>query len=189
MTRSSAVTDGTLRELSLIVDAADSAKDGWEGVIGWVSARSAVAIAQIPIIDVEEESENLANQLAAALSNRPIPENTSFLYFGLFELAETCGFYVSGGERAPENPNALTEGSLTHAERIYLRSELLNELLRKSKEVPELNSWFSYALIWGAAGILAKYSAQRLGLRQHLLVGFDSGDVERVKSSKTRLRI
>ena len=137
---------------------------------------------QIPSIDIEEESEKLTSQLAAALSSHPIPKEIRFLYFGLYELADrTCGFYVSGGERAPENPNALTDSSLTHAERVYLHSGLLDDLLRKSKELPELDSWFGYALSWGAAAILAKYSAQRLGLNQQLLVGFDSGDVERIK--------
>ena len=183
MTRSSAATNGTLRELGSVVDAAPSAKEGWKNIIRWVSGRSGLDSTQLPSIDIEEESEKLTSQLAAALSNHPIPQEIRFLYFGLYEMADhRCGFYVSGGERAPENPTALTDSSLTHPERVYLHSRLLDELLRKSKEVPELDSWFGYALSWGAAAILAKYSARAVGLSQELLIGFDSGDVERIKS-------
>src|SRR4051812_44865160 len=182
MIRSSAVAEGTLRELGLIVNAAHSPQDGWKGIIEWVSARSNLDSKEVSTIDIDEESEKLTKQLGAAISKHPIPEEIRFLYFGLYESnRNTCGFYLSGGARAPENPNDLTDNSLTNAARVYLRSGLLDELLRKSKELPELDSWFGYALSWGAAAILAKYSSRALGLSQELLVGFDSGDVERIK--------
>ncbi len=39
---------------------------------------------------------------------------------------------------------------------------------------------FDYALMLGAAGVLAKFAAASLGLTQTILVGFDCGDYARI---------
>jgi hypothetical protein len=57
-----------------------------------------------------------------------------------------------------------------------LESPLLDRVKVEALHAGEDYNSYDYALMFGAAAILAKFAMRELGLKETLLVGFDSGD-------------
>jgi hypothetical protein len=58
----------------------------------------------------------------------------------------------------------------------FLESSLLGQVKSAATRGGDDYNFYDYALMFGAAAVLAKFSLQRLALEYPLIVGFDSGD-------------
>ena len=88
-------------------------------------------------------------------------------------------FYVSGGTGA--NPEEAVHASLTYfPTRRFLGSGLLQGIKMEVTCEGGDHYFYDYALMFGAAAMLARFALHKLGLPYALVVGFDSGDIVRI---------
>jgi hypothetical protein len=133
-------------------------------------------------LDLPSDVKTTAKQVRSIFAHEPLSDDLTFLYFGLYDIADdkgqclSAGFYVAGG--AATNPHeALDRGDLTYfPENRFLNSPVLNRIKEVGCERPELQQLLDYAVLFGAAAILANNVVHCLGLRLPVYVGFDSGD-------------
>jgi len=161
----------------------------WEAVAAAVDTSGFRVPYELRMWDISGEVAQLATQLAIVRELAPLPDDLTFLYFGLFDWADdedptdydksTVGFYVSGG--IGNDPDAEL-----HAARLpyfpedrFLKSTLLQEIRIASRALGPHYTVFEYGLMLGAAGVLAKFAAHELKLPYPIMVGFDSGDFGR----------
>ncbi len=172
------------------VAAASAAPGAWNAILHAVVATGHAVPESIRARDIADDVEDIVTQLAQIRAEEPPPDDLSFLYFGLVDVADPdtnwqevgtgVGFYVSGGQA--ENP----ERDLPDVPRSYfpedrfLKSPLLQAIREASRTLGRDYNVFDYGLMLGAAGLLAKFAAARLGLTETILVGFDCSDYARV---------
>jgi hypothetical protein len=140
---------------------------------------------------VAAEITSIAHQLKTIWSNEPIPDDMTFLYFGLFDLYDEAtakvqaGLYLSGGT----GPNPIEElgggGSLPYLpEDGYLKSHLLEQIKITGAEQPEQADVLDYALMLGGAALAVKGAIEAQGVSLPVYVGFDSGDFLSVSANQ-----
>jgi hypothetical protein len=129
-----------------------------------------------------EDIRSISEQLSLLWSKEPLPRHISFLYFGIFDAInpetgrEEAGFYVSGGVGTkPEEK--LREADITYfPENRFLKSSVLQLIKQAGKLNPRKREVLEYAVMLGAASILAKHAVIPHSLSLPIYVGFDSGD-------------
>jgi hypothetical protein len=127
---------------------------------------------------------SLSSQLQRVFEIEPIPSEVAFLWFGLFDFLkcgeELEGYYVSGWEGT--NPE---EGQEVYVPKGgYLASTVLNGVKSATKRIERAEGGkvtdefraLDYAVMFGAAALLAKFAILALTVRLAVYVGFDSGD-------------
>jgi hypothetical protein len=173
----------TLHAMLAAVRGAQTADDAWKEVVAVARQMGVVIPDDLRQASAEAEVQIIAAQLRTIVERNPIPPSVTFLYFGLFGAVrlgsgeEAAGFYVAGGsgsdaEPAIDRPEDLVYFPLDR----YLESPLLDRVKAEALHAGEDYNSYDYALMFGAAAILAKFAMRELGLKETLLVGFDSGD-------------
>lgn len=173
----------TFHAMLAAVSGAQTADDAWKEVVVVAGQMGVVIPDDLRRASAEAEVEIIAGQLRTILEQNPIPPSVTFLYFGLFAAVrlgsdeEAAGFYVAGGSSSDAEPTIDRPEDLVYfpLER-YLESPLLERLKAEALQAGEDYNSYDYALMFGAAAILAEFAMRELGLNQTLLVGFDSGD-------------
>ena len=134
-------------------------------------------------LDVQGDIGAVADQLSRIWASEPIPEGTTFLYFGLYDLVEKgsgnrgVGFYVSGGNGL-DPIRQLEDGNLSYLpKRRQIHSHILGQIIATEKKVPGQTDVLGYALRLGAAALLARDAVESLDVLLPVYAGFDSGDV------------
>ena len=136
--------------------------------------------------DIHADVKSVSVQLTRAIQSDPIPSTVKLLWFGLFDERqgekELAGYYFVGwmnetqiqdGGTAPYSPAGR-----------YITSTLLNTIKDESCKFSERDDQFAvldYAVMFGAAAALSKFSAQISCIQLPIYVGFDSGDFACVK--------
>jgi hypothetical protein len=133
-------------------------------------------------LDFPNEAEATTEQIRSIFAHEPLPSDVAFLYFGLYDRADSqdqfpsAGFYVAGGS-GQDPSEALDSGNLTYVPKHRsLNSDILNRIRELAYQRPEMRQLLDYTILFGAAAILAKSVVANLGLRLPVYVGFDSGD-------------
>jgi len=174
----------TLSSMLAAVSGASCADEAWKAVASAGKKKGGVIPDDICGANAEGETQIVARQLRGILERNPPPPNLTFLYFGLFPAAvsetseETAGFYVAGGESSEAEPVLDGLDDLTWFPRDeYFDSPLLQRVKTEALRGGDDYNFYDYALMFGAAALLAKFAMRELRLDHTLLVGFDSGDV------------
>ncbi|HEX6802134.1 MAG TPA: hypothetical protein VF133_00510 [Terriglobales bacterium] len=165
----------------ILIETKAPANAVWKRILGVIG----LTISDLASLDFESESQLLIKQVKNILILEPAPVDISFLYFGLFELLDRTrdtssrarvGFYFAGGT-APKPEVALDRGDLSYLpnER-FLQSRILNRIRELGSDDVESRQIFDYAILLGAAGVLAKSVGANIGINVPTYVGFDSGD-------------
>lgn len=164
--------------LADIARASPSPSGGWSAVLTEVERHGEVP-PELRAWNVEDEVSGLRDRLAEVLRGEPVPPEIRFLWFGLFDArdeetdAPVAGFYVGGGREELE----LAEGRLAYLpEARYLISPLLDSIQAASERDGYDPTLMSYALVFGAAALLARHATEGLLDGRALVVGFDEGD-------------
>ena len=168
-----------------LVRASNDPQSCWSGILEITGQISGASFAGL---DFPTDVASLVTQLEGVVAAEPIPSETTFLWFGLFDLPvgnqEAEGYYVSG--ETGTNPGADMERTYWPESR-HLKSSVLdrvktkivqirNELGLAKTELPSEYDVLEYALMFGAAALLTKFTIRALGIRLPVYVGFDSGD-------------
>ncbi|MBZ5686003.1 MAG: hypothetical protein LAP86_13305 [Acidobacteriia bacterium] len=168
-----------------LVRSSDDPQSCWSTVLEITGQSSSGSFATL---DFPADVASLVAQLDVVLAAEPIPSETTFLWFGLFDLLvgdqEAEGYYVSGGTGA--NPGADME-RIYWPEGRYLKSSVLDRIKAKivqirnesalaKTELPHEYDVLEYAVLFGAAALLTKFTVRALGIRLPVYVGVDSGD-------------
>jgi hypothetical protein len=129
---------------------------------------------------MDEEAQSVAAAVRQIFAKEPPPSNLSFLYFGLFDQVagggHLVGFYVAGGV-ATLHLKAVETGNLSYfPDNRFLTSQVLNMIAQLAATEPRVRDLLNYAVLFGAAGIIAKCVSRYLGLNVPVYTGFDSGD-------------
>ena len=140
-------------------------------------------IERLIAIDVDAEITSVAQQLDKILLDEPIPENATFLYFGLFDLHNPkmpkgrAGFYLSGGSGLNPTEELRVGGTLPYLPRNgHLKCKLLDQIKIAEAELPDRAAVLSYAVMLGGAALTVKGVIQARKVSLPVYVGFDSGD-------------
>jgi hypothetical protein len=173
-----------LMSMHAVVASAQSADEAWRAVI-IVGRKAGGAIPDdFGLIDADADAESIAHQLRLIASVDHVPDDVTFLYFGLFtgmdekSGGQIPGFYVSGGTQTDFPPVVESPRDLTYfPPNRFLWSRLLSRIQVEANGGGEDYNFFEYPLMFGAAAILAKFALRKLGVDKHLMVGFDSGDI------------
>jgi len=154
--------------------------------IGWrqlLTLTEQSGIRRLAAIDVNPEITSVAHQLETVWSQEPIPEDTTFLYFGLYDLHDEkmpkgrAGFYVSGGNASNPTKELEVGGTLSYLPKNRnLKCQLLQQIKIAEYELPEQADVLDYAVMLGAAALIVKGATQIRGVSLPVYVGFDSGD-------------
>jgi hypothetical protein len=163
------------------VRASHSPEAGWSAVLDETERHGAVP-PELRAWDVAGEVPALRQKVAEVLRGEPIPLDVRFIYFGLFDArdeetdAPVAGFYVGGG--AGDEPElAVAEGTLTYLpDSRHFISPLLDAVQAASEREGYDPALMGYALVFGAAALLAKHATEGLLDAYTLAVGFDEGD-------------
>jgi len=142
-----------------------------------------LSVTRLAATDIDAEIMSVAHQLEAIWSVEPVPEDVTFLYFGLYDLQDKAvprgrvGFYVSGGS-SPSPAEALRLGDkLSYGPKHgRLKCDLLDQIRMTEAERPKEADVLDYAVMLGAAAIVVKGATQIVGVSLPVYVGFDSGD-------------
>jgi hypothetical protein len=136
---------------------------------------------------LESEINSLKDQLSHIWTQNPLPSNITFLYFGIFDACdedksnERVGFYVSGGD-VSHAEEALEEGRLAYFPKDrFLRTDLFQIVKEVAALAEQRRELLEYAIMFGAASVLAKFAIIACDLALPVYVGFDSGDFALVK--------
>lgn len=167
--------------LQEIVRASHSPEAGWSAVLDEAERHGAVP-PELRACDVAGEVRALREKVAEVLRGEPVPPELGFIYFGLFDARDeetdgpVAGFYVGGG--AGEDPElAAAEGRLGYLpDSRYFISPLLDAIQAASERDGYDPALMGYALVFGAAALLAKHATEGLLDEYPLVVGFDEGD-------------
>lgn len=164
-----------------IVRASQSPDDGWSAVLD-ETARHGEVPPGLRAWDVGAETARLRDAVREVLRGEPVPPEVRFIHFGLFDArdeetdAPVAGFYLGGG--TDEDPGlALAEGRLRYLPQArYFISPLLDSIQAASEREGYDPTLMSYALVFGAAALLARHATRGLLDGYTLTVGFDEGD-------------
>ena len=135
-------------------------------------------------LDFELGSHLVVDQVKEIAAAQPLPENLTFIYFGLYDSprsedpTETSGggFYFAGGT-APNYENALENGDLTYfPQKRRLHLTLLDKIIEEVRRAPKERQALDYLLPLAATAVVTRNVANRLGICVPAFVGFDSGD-------------
>jgi hypothetical protein len=134
-------------------------------------------------LDAASAAEEVSTRVREILTVERIGRSIGYLFFGLFEAEfpdsdqPAAGFYLSGIKSFdPENLDTLSEPDYFPADR-YIRSPLLDAILRAAHADRRAGAFIFYALLLGAGALLAKHAVRDLKMKYRLVVGFDDGDV------------
>ena len=153
------------------VSGASCADEAWEAIVAVGDRMGGVIPHDLKRVTAEEETQIVARQLRGILERHPPPPNLTFLYFGLFPAAlsetseETAGFYVAGGESGDAEPVLDGLDDLTWFPRDELfESPLLQRVKSEALRGGDDRNFYDYALMFGAAALLAKFAMRELRL-------------------------
>jgi hypothetical protein len=171
----------TLDSVAEIVSGADDPVSSWRKVIEFTRANIGGGKLELPL-DINAAVSTAAREIDLKWKEEPVPNGIKFFYFGLFDLRlsgdprDYAGFYISGGEEYdPSDSDSLCKLEYFPENRI-LRLSFLDSIKEVGKENPSIYPFVDYAVIFGAAAVVAKFSLKSLGQIQKLIVGFDEGD-------------
>jgi hypothetical protein len=145
-------------------------------------------------LDFEIGSRLATQQLQSIVAFQPLPNNLSFVYFGLFDLVDhgndpprsRVGCYFAGGTEFRAG-DALDAGELSYfPKKRFLNLDILDRIKELGLSVPARQQLFDHVILFGAAAILAKNAVANIGIRAPLYVGFDSGDYALVSAGSFR---
>ncbi len=138
---------------------------------------------KLAALDATSAGDAASARVQDIVADEPIGRTIKVLYFGLFESESpkskqpAAGFYLSGVKSFdPDDLDTLCEPAYYPRGR-YIRSELLDAVLRAAHADGRAGTFIFYAVLLGAAALLAKRAARDLGKKYRLVVGFDDGDV------------
>jgi len=165
------------------VSTASTPGDAWAGVVRAGTNNGGTIPDELIHANAAQEVAVVASQLRGIVQRNPMPADLTFFYFGLFAAAdldsgeERAGFYVSGGTSAAPQPIIDSWRDLPYfPEDRFLVSPLLEQIKVEALRGEEFYDFFDYAMMFGAAAMLAKFALRELGITKTLVVGFDSGD-------------
>jgi hypothetical protein len=139
-------------------------------------------------LSILKDVGSIQSQLIRILRTEPMPPGVDSLFFGLFDEiisgSESAGFYVSGysGDGFDGCVTPSTEPAY-FPNRRFLDSQVLKAIKAEGKRHsnhPGERDVIDYAVMFGGAAILAKFSCIQLGFKLPIYVGFDSGDLARI---------
>lgn len=173
----------TFHAMLAAVSGASTADEAWKEVVAVGGQMGSVIPEDLRRMSAKAETQTVASQLRGVLERNPIPPNVTFLYFGLFTALrvgsgeEAAGFYVAGGSSTEAEPTIDRPEDLAYSplDR-FIESPLLERVKAEAPRAGEDHEFYDYALMFGAAAMLAKFAMRELGLKETLVVGFDSGD-------------
>jgi hypothetical protein len=155
---------------------------GWQAVISYANERAARIKDRLATLNIEDAVSDVRKQLLDKWKVEPVPHEVDFLYFGLFDLgfegdsSVYAGFYVSGGSCFDSHDsNSLCDLPYFPDNRI-IRSEFLDGIKRAGEMDVRSREFVDYAVAFGAAALLSKFSIPEIGRKLRIVVGFDSGD-------------
>jgi hypothetical protein len=138
---------------------------------------------KLALLDATAAGDLASARVSEILAAEPAGRSIKFLCFGMFEAEfpgskkPAVGYCLSGLKSFdPDDPDALCEPDYA-PEDPYIRSELLDAILRAAHADRHAGTFIFYALLLGAGALLAKQSARNLTKKYRLIVGFDDGDV------------
>lgn len=136
-------------------------------------------------LDIARDVALVKEQINIITKSEPIPPDVTCLYFGLFTAAyegtdKPCaGFYISGVvDYDPEDPDSVCDPFYFPEER-YIQSPILDVIMDYAQSDLPISELMDYAIMLGAAGLIAKYAMQEKQQLQ-VVVGFDDGDAMEV---------
>jgi hypothetical protein len=142
------------------------------------------SLSRLTALDVNSEIEDLRSQLEKVWQSEPLHQDLTFVYFGLFDLADRripegrAGFYVSGGTSRNPLEELTTSARLTYMPQSgQLRCNLLEQVKSADGEMPGKSEVLGYVVMLGGAALVVKGAIRRLNVSLPVYVGFDSGDV------------
>lgn len=149
----------------------------------WTGILTSVGVQVFPFkkTEIEGDIDRVTGRVVQICIAYPPPPDLSFFYFGLFERdQEHPGLYFAGGTGDPEE--RLNEGRLSYfPQNRFLQSSLVNAVSQAAAgQRSERRQVFDYILMFGAAGLLAKFSSIAAGIQFPVFTGFDSGDFAQV---------
>jgi len=176
------VTSKDFQKAVRIVRTSKSALSCWDSLLRYAETRVGQRLEEFRQTDVLIPVEEVVSALKALWMIEPYPENLSFLYFGIFDLAlppsrkPYVGYYVSGGVKwSATNSDCLCDLPYFPEGRL-LRSGFLDDIRRRGGKHPDICEFYEYFLVWGGAALLSKWALLRLGIIKKCVVGFDEGD-------------
>ncbi|HEX6040212.1 hypothetical protein [Longimicrobium sp.] len=173
-----------------LVRASDSAETGWMALLAETERHGAVP-PELRAWDVAAEVAQLRAKVEEVIRGAPLPPGTKFIWFGLFDARDeetdlpVAGFYLGGGP--DENAElAIAEGRLEYLpESRYLISPLLDAIEAAAERDEYDYRLMNYALVFGAAALLARHATEGLLDGYSLVVGFDEGDYATIRPAQT----
>jgi len=166
-----------------IVRAASSPATGYSELLRFCKGQCPGLPKLFEQANAEAETSGLAAQLKRTIATSPIPAGVTTLYFGLFEATSEerdspyGGFYVSGVQHFDSDDLDTLCAPPYYPENRYLRSRLLDRAVQAAAADRQNGQFIFYVMMLGVGGILARFAAKRLALKQKVVVGFDDGDV------------
>jgi hypothetical protein len=164
--------------LENVVRASASPQAGWSAVLDEAERHGEVP-PELRAWDVSGEVRGLRDAVADVLRREPLSPEIRIVWFGLFDArdeetdAPVAGFYLGGGREELE----LAEGRLTYLpDGRYFISPLLDSIQAASERDGYDPTLMSYALVFGAAALLARHATEGLLDDRAVAVGFDEGD-------------
>ena len=138
---------------------------------------------KLAALDAASAAEAVSARVREILTAESVGRSIGCLFFGLFEGEfsdsdqPAAGFYLAGLKSFdPEDLEALCDPPYFPADR-YIRSPLLDAVLRAAHADRRAGEFIFYALLLGAGALLAKHAVRDLKKKYRLVVGFDDGDV------------
>jgi hypothetical protein len=177
-------------DILAIARRARSPSSGWARMCARATTEiGAMAIAPLLQLDLGEDARDLRRIVAGIRRREPIPRGVDTLLFGLFDaLGEDgqpeTGFYVAGVRGFdPADGDSLCEPAWWPDAR-YIGLDTLDVLHRtalasRNKQHKQL---LDNTLRLGAAALLGRFSAGRVGLR--IVVAFDDGDFAEITAAR-----
>jgi hypothetical protein len=172
-----------LKQISEMLMTAEEPSRSWRRVLDITQQSSILPLSEA---DVLPDVHSVVAQLRAILIEEPPPCNLSFFYFGLVDLwseqeqREKAGFYVAGGT-GQDTWREIASGNISYLpQRRWLSAAILNDIKEAELQIPDHREMLDYAVMFGGAGIIAKFAIKTMGIALPVFVGFDCGDYERV---------
>lgn len=177
-----------VKAISKMLRSAQEPETAWLSVLEITDQINTQCLNQLaPSADIH----TVVERLHAIWQDEPPPDNLTFFYFGLVDLwneheqREKAGFYIAGGSDKDAR-QAITSGGISYLpQRRWLSTKLLNDIKQAERKIPDLREFLDYAVMLGAAGIIAKFAIRELKLKQQTYLGFDSGDFELIDDPAT----
>ena len=174
-------------EVVSLVNGASGLNGGWDSLRDYLEGKSPGLSDEVDDVDISQDVAEVADQVRLVLEAEPPPDTVDAIYFGLFDTVEDSGdegigFYVAGAaDYSTGGDDALCDPAWW-PDRRYLLSDALSALRRvEAARDGDERAFLSYAGQLGIALLVTKFVVRGLFEGKAILVGFDSGDVAKVR--------